>query len=42
MAWAVEAGILTGANGSLMPKAGATRAQAVLKLQRFDALIHEH
>ena len=42
MAWAVEAGILTGANGRLMPKAGATRAQAVLMLQRFDARMREH
>lgn len=37
MAWAVEQGIVTGSNGSLLPKSGATRAQTALMLQRFAA-----
>ena len=35
MAWAVEKGILAGANGALMPKDNATRAQVAAILQRF-------
>ncbi len=35
MAWAVEKGIVTGANGALMPKDNATRAQVAAILQRF-------
>ena len=37
MAWAVEQGIVTGSNGRLLPKSGATRAQTALMLQRFAA-----
>ena len=35
MAWAVEKGILTGANGALIPKDNATRAQVAAILERF-------
>ena len=35
MAWAVEKGILEGANGALIPKDNATRAQVATVLQRF-------
>lgn len=35
MAWAVENGIITGADGALMPQGNATRAQVAAILQRF-------
>lgn len=35
MAWAVDNGILEGANGALMPQDSATRAQVAAILQRF-------
>ena len=35
MAWAVENGIIAGANGALMPQDNATRAQVAAVLQRF-------
>jgi len=35
MAWAVEKGIVTGANGALMPKDSATRAQTASILQKY-------
>ena len=37
MAWAVETGILIGIDGSLAPKATATRAQAAAVFQRYCA-----
>lgn len=38
MAWAVDAGIIAGMDGSLAPAANATRAQCAAILQRFDGL----
>jgi hypothetical protein len=35
MTWAVESGIISGADGALMPQANATRAQVAAILQRF-------
>ena len=35
MAWAVEKGVVAGANGALMPQDNATRAQVAAILQRF-------
>lgn len=35
MAWAVENGIVAGANGALMPQDSATRAQVATILQQF-------
>ena len=35
MTWAVEKGIVAGANGALMPQGNATRAQVAVILQRF-------
>jgi uncharacterized repeat protein (TIGR02543 family) len=35
MAWAVENGVITGANGALMPQDNATRAQVAAIMQRF-------
>ena len=39
MAWAVENGIIAGANGALMPKENATRAQVAAILERFIKVI---
>jgi hypothetical protein len=35
MAWAVDAGLIKGSGGSLLPRDGATRAQTAAVLQRF-------
>lgn len=37
LAWAVDAGVITGANNALSPKGTSTRAQAATVLCRFDA-----
>lgn len=38
LAWAVEAGVLTGSDGLLDPQSGATRAQAAALLMRWQKL----